>query len=185
VYLAALILHPGQKWRYFEQKWAEHPDWLANAKREMRKFYQQHWEHRPTPAIAAVEPLETRRRDLAPFQLWLTPHNYYAADEEPKDEYEFYMSSKPVTCDHPIEWWRANQSTYPKLAQMAFDLLSIPAMSAECERVFSQAKLALGHQRNRMSEDTLNAIQCLKHWIRNAAFNRALGELDCRLPRAQ
>ena len=81
-----------------------------------------------------------------------------------QDEYETYISSRPVACDHPLEWWRANQSIYPKLAQMAFDLLSIPAMSAECERVFSQAKLALGQQQNRMTEDTLEAIQCLKNW---------------------
>ena len=101
------------------------------------------------------------------------------------DEHEAYMSSRPVACDHPVIWWRANQSTYPKLAQMAFDLLSISAMAAECERIFSQAKLALGHQWNRMTEDTLTAIQCLKHWIRNAAFSGSLGELDCRLSLAQ
>jgi hAT family C-terminal dimerisation region len=80
------------------------------------------------------------------------------------------MDSRPVPIDHPIEWWRANQLLYPKLAQMAFDLLSIPAMSAECERVFSQAKLALGPQRNKMIEATLNAMQCLKNWSRNDAF---------------
>jgi hypothetical protein len=46
--------------------------------------------YRPTPAIAAVEPPEARRRDPAPFKLWLTPHNYYAADEEPR------MNMKPI-----------------------------------------------------------------------------------------
>jgi hAT family C-terminal dimerisation region len=46
---------------------------------------------------------------------------------------------------------------------MAFDLLAIPAMSAECERVFSEAKPTLGPQRNKMIEATLNAMQCLKN----------------------
>src|SRR5271169_4108641 len=49
VYLAALVLHPGQEWRYFEQKWAERPDWLEDAKMKMKAFYQGHWERRPVP----------------------------------------------------------------------------------------------------------------------------------------
>ena len=47
---------------------------------------------------------------------------------------------------------------------MAFDLLSIPAMAAECERVFSQAKLAVSSQRNAMHDVILEAIQCMKNW---------------------
>ena len=36
-----------------------------------------------------------------------------------------------------LEWWRGNVKEYPILAQMAFDIFSIPAMSVEPERVFS------------------------------------------------
>jgi hypothetical protein len=45
------------------------------------------------------------------------------------------------------------------MAQMAFDLLSIPAMSAECERVFSQTKLLITDQRNRLSDDSIEAVK--------------------------
>ncbi|MCJ1242977.1 hypothetical protein MMC30_000173 [Trapelia coarctata] len=62
----------------------------------MRRFYQQHWEHAPTPTIAAVPTLKATRRDPAPFQHWLTPNGYYAADEMPDDEYKAHMSSRPV-----------------------------------------------------------------------------------------
>ena len=71
---------------------------------------------------------------------------------------------------NPIAWWREQQATYPKLAQMAFDVLSIPAMSAECERVFSQAKLVVNDTRNRMTNDTIDAIQCLKNWTNQGAI---------------
>jgi hypothetical protein len=37
----------------------------------------------------------------------------------------------------PIEYWRMNEYKYPVLASMAWDILSVPAMSAEVERVFS------------------------------------------------
>jgi hypothetical protein len=37
-----------------------------------------------------------------------------------------------------LAWWRANELMYPTLARMAFELFSIPSMSAEVERVFSR-----------------------------------------------
>ncbi|TMC16810.1 MAG: hAT transposon family protein [Chloroflexi bacterium] len=36
-----------------------------------------------------------------------------------------------------LEWWKGNAKEYPTLARIAFDLLSIPAMSVEPERAFS------------------------------------------------
>ena len=81
------------------------------------------------------------------------------------DEYEAYISSPAVPTSDVIGWWRDHQTTYPKLSQMAFDLLSIPAMSAECERVFSLTKLTITSQRNRMTDLTMEAIQCMKNWL--------------------
>ncbi len=37
-----------------------------------------------------------------------------------------------------LAWWRMNELMYPTLAHMAFELFSIPSMSAEVERVFSR-----------------------------------------------
>jgi len=37
-----------------------------------------------------------------------------------------------------LAWWRMNELMYPTLACMAFELFSIPSMSAEVERVFSR-----------------------------------------------
>ena len=37
-----------------------------------------------------------------------------------------------------VNWWSMAGSLYPKLSRMALDTLSIPAMSAECKRVFSR-----------------------------------------------
>jgi hypothetical protein len=45
----------------------------------------------------------------------------------------------------------------------AFDTLSIPAMSAELERVFSQAKRFITDDRNRLSPETFEALMLLKH----------------------
>jgi len=47
---------------------------------------------------------------------------------------------------------------------MALDIHSIPAMSANVERLFSSYKIVLTDRRNRMKIDGLEAIECLQSW---------------------
>ena len=49
---------------------------------------------------------------------------------------------------------------------MAFDILLIPAMSAETERVFSDTKLTISPIRNRLSKDIIEATECLNRWYK-------------------
>ena len=49
---------------------------------------------------------------------------------------------------------------------MALDLLSIPAMSAEVERLFSSCKITIIDRRNRIGINAVEAIECLKSWLR-------------------
>lgn len=68
----------------------------------------------------------------------------------------------------PREWWQetTQQKVYPNLSNMALDLLSIPAMSAEVERLFSSCKITITDRRNRIGIDAVEAIECLKSWLR-------------------
>ena len=54
--------------------------------------------------------------------------------------------------------------TYPNLSIMALDLLSIPAMSAEPERLFSGAGITVTERRNRLNSESIKALECLKSW---------------------
>jgi hAT family C-terminal dimerisation region len=47
---------------------------------------------------------------------------------------------------------------------MALDMLTIPAMSAAPERLFSSANITISDRRNRLHGDTTEAIECLKSW---------------------
>jgi hypothetical protein len=38
----------------------------------------------------------------------------------------------------PMQWWRMNGDRFPTWKRIAMDMLSIPAMSAEIERIFSR-----------------------------------------------
>jgi hypothetical protein len=59
----------------------------------------------------------------------------------------------------------AQRTTYPALSVMALDLLSIPAMSAEPERLFSSAKITITDRKNRLQFESIEAIECLKSWL--------------------
>ena len=48
---------------------------------------------------------------------------------------------------------------------MALDILSIPAMSADPERLFSGAKLTISDRRARLGIETIQALECLKSWL--------------------
>lgn len=44
------------------------------------------------------------------------------------------------------------------------DILSIPEMSAEPERLFSRAKITITDRRYRLGSDVIEALECLKSW---------------------
>jgi hypothetical protein len=145
IYAAALILNPKRRTRYIQANW----------KREWRK-----------PALESVQALwETYREVKIPVPT-TTPFSYDKYNqEEPKeldsfsrialtldvqarpasqDEYEDYNMAEsydPGT-KGALAWWYQDtqRQRWPRLSLMAIDILSIPAMSDELERVFSRAR---------------------------------------------
>ena len=49
---------------------------------------------------------------------------------------------------------------------MAKDVFSIPAMSAEVERLFSSAKLMVSDQRSSLKASSIEVGECVRSWIR-------------------
>ena len=82
-----------------------------------------------------------------------------------QDEYIKYISKeKDDDIRNPLQWWRDHQNTYPNLAQMAFDLFAIPAMSSECERCFSKASYTISARRRNLGNDIVEA-EVLRSWV--------------------
>jgi hypothetical protein len=91
-------------------------------------------------------------------------------DETSADELEKWISSPPFELQGGETlgqyWMRLRkQKSTNKIARMAIDMLGIPAMSSDCERVFSQAKLMITGQRHRLKPDIIEASQCLRAWL--------------------
>ena len=56
-----------------------------------------------------------------------------------EDEYEDFIKAKPTSIQGTaLQWWLdlTRQANYLRLSRMAIDILSIPSMLAEAERVF-------------------------------------------------
>ena len=54
---------------------------------------------------------------------------------------------------------------------MAIDILSIPPMSDELERVFSRARRSVTWDRGQMVAKTMEMRECLKHWKRSGILD--------------
>ena len=67
-----------------------------------------------------------------------------------------------------LEWWTntAQWTRFPTLSRMAIAILSLPAMSAEVELLFSAAKNTVGDERSSLNPSTLEALECLKSCFR-------------------
>lgn len=84
------------------------------------------------------------------------------------DEYIRYCSLPQVPgVKQGYKWWLepTQQTNFPNLSRMALDILSIPAMSADPERLFSGAKITISDRRNRLGIFTIEALECLKSWL--------------------
>lgn len=81
------------------------------------------------------------------------PASYSGAKKRAKG-----TTSQPVVIES--KYWVELQDRYPNLSKLALDVLSIPALSCECERLFSELR------RRGISPELLAAIQCNRRWIR-------------------
>ena len=65
-----------------------------------------------------------------------------------------------------VQWWGINSLRYPVWGTIARDFLSIMATSVSSERAFSSAGITISKRRNRLKGDIVEALQCLKCFIK-------------------
>jgi hypothetical protein len=82
-------------------------------------------------------------------------------------EYEIEKPG-PLNCDPTAvyTYWANRSCRWPRLGQMARDLLSIPATSAASERAFSVGKDVFGISRMSLKPETVEALICLRSWYK-------------------
>ncbi len=161
VYTAAVFLHPKFRFEYFKKRWNiktlrpyQKPTLAA-----IRKLYDEQYRSNVTETTLQAINAQDEEQDI--LDAFLNENT------TPKDEFDIYIDSSTTALDdnaNLFKWW-ANSAS-PQLTSMAFDILSIPAMSAETERVFSGTKLTISPNRNRLGEDIIEATECLNRWYK-------------------
>jgi len=159
VYIAALVLCPQSKWDYINDNWPI--ECVPDVKQKMLNFWLSSYKSTATevliPALKDSKPTNT-------FQQWQQKKE----KRVDIDEYQRYILSPVLQAvTDPRAWWLepTQRKTYPALSIMALDILSIPAMSAEPERLFSGAKITITDRRNKLGIASIQAIECLKSWM--------------------
>jgi hAT family protein len=193
VYTAAVVLNSEHKWDYFRTNWEQHPEWIAQAEKSVEDLWLIMYRDSANSTEAEHEHgqhssifLPTLHKEPTNFDQWISRHKYKRPGTKEQDEYDQYLATEHLPGQQESEeiqssvqlksvdlcaFWARYEAQYPSLACMAFDILSIPAMSAECERVFSSAKLLLTDRRARMKEDTIEASECLRAWFQAGQFS--------------
>ena len=173
MYSAALLLNPTQKWDYFESK-RRNPERKIQAEK-YRETLQDIWSKQYEKNVSLNFDDTENRAPSTSLQCdivdeFLAPESNYSLDKELEiDDFGQYCQSTPTSLRSGppvLQWWIENETRFPKLSQWAFDVHSIPDMSAECERFFPSAGQLLTKQRNRLLDDIVEANECLLAWRR-------------------
>ena len=85
------------------------------------------------------------------------------------DEYARYcLLSQHHDFEDVRKWWMEEKQkrNFPNLSRMALDILSIPAMAADPERLFSSAGLTVTNRQNNLSIQSIEALECIKSWAK-------------------
>lgn len=182
-YNAAVALHPSNKLEYFRLVWEGHPTWIIDAEHKITELWKSKWSgpfdnhiliypacYKPKHTVLAIPTQSpgSYSRDPNRFTQWKASKQHITPMvTDNTDELErYFMGNLVANIKNPIEWWleSTQQRAYPNLARMAVDLLSIPAMAADPERLFSSAGYMINNRRNGLKIDTIQALECLKSW---------------------
>jgi hypothetical protein len=171
-YYAATLLHPRYT-TYCELAWADKPEWLEANNSAFRALWA---EYNTSPRAVRRPKVISSEIDDA-IEALIDPDGAAAAADGDIDEYEKWKAREPkankdsYAAVHPIRYWIGLRDRYPNLSRMAIDVLSIPASSCECERMFSELGDLLEPRRRQISRQLLAAIQCVRRWYR-AGFDQ-------------
>jgi hypothetical protein len=170
-YYAATILHPYYK-AYCNTVWSNKPEWLVANNRNFRALWQ----------LYSALPRKVRRPDVLRSDI----HNAIDGLINPSasinnntddDEFKRWKRSEPRAekgsnhANNSIKYWVELRNRNPNLSKLALNILSIPASSCECERLFSELGDLLEPCPRAIKPQLLAAIQCVRRWQRAGLGN--------------
>lgn len=75
-----------------------------------------------------------------------------------------FMKTEPLSTD-PLHFWRMKENVFPNVAIQAKKLLSMPATSVPCERLFSAGGILINKRRSSLHPEHVRQMLCLHSWL--------------------
>ena len=162
IYAAATAMNPTRKWRWLLKTM---PEALGPAQLAVQRVWNDFY--RDNPQLYFSEPGPSARLHSQASQIHDDSDDSFDDALLSADPYLKYINSPRVRkeeCnpDDLAGWWRNHVDH--GVSRMAWDTLCIPAMSADCERVFSSASRSINGYQDNLKMDAIEAIECLKAW---------------------
>ncbi|KAI0568187.1 Dimer-Tnp-hAT domain-containing protein, partial [Pyrenophora tritici-repentis] len=155
--------------------WVDKPEWLTSANAGFLQLWQSYKPQRTRPLSQTTA--KPRHRGIDDVIGALVRRNKAQVEAAHDDEYERWRTQEPewtseqyLSDGHPVKYWIQLRSKYPCLSQFAIDILTIPASSCDCERLFSELGDLLEPRRRALGSELLAALQLVRSW-RRAGFD--------------
>ncbi|KAF7450425.1 Dimer-Tnp-hAT multi-domain protein [Pyrenophora tritici-repentis] len=168
IYYAATALHPRYK-TYSKRFWRDKPTQLSTAHAKFLRVWAAY-----KPAAAATTPTPAPKPTMSSFDdaidAILDEDGEHTLEVE--DEYDSWLKEPMWTSDQhkegptAVQYWLSLKPKYPHLSRLAIDVLTIPASSSDCERVFAGTGDIIEPQRRKIGAQLLAALVCLQRWTR-------------------
>ena len=177
VYYAATVVHPAIRWDFLRRAYVERPDWIERAQQLIGDLWQEYkqlpiqWEQDDLHDISPVA--KTKDIESNSFSSYVDSFKSIGSmetaprEDQMNDELDRWLRlADPVEKDRdPFLYWFNKRFEYPRLTRMAIDILSVPPMAAECERVFSSCGNMVTAKRCRLQAETIAITQTVKSWL--------------------
>ena len=177
LYAAALILHPSHHTEYIKTNWPA--KWIKPNLKRVEKLWEDYQVKALVPLLATsydeVRCKPDEEKELGTFDQIAQDLGKYMRPSS-QDEYQDYINQAPFNIGKmsALVWWgqEPQRKRWPRLSLMVLDILSIPAMSDEAERVFSGACCTISWERAQMEPSTIEMVECIKHWKKSGILNQ-------------
>ena len=177
--LAAVVLNLRWKWQFFEEKWTGvNARYVTEGKKKVKKWWETSYKGSTTTAIRArsttLEPSTDYLENLFNSMAPTTASSSRSRTSVHRDQYTQYCKEPPNNDIGLMEYQEKKALIWLELTAIAFDLMAVPTMSSECERVFSSVAKMTTPESGRLLGKTLWGQQCLKNWQNRGAVELAL-----------
>lgn len=160
VYCVALLLDPRFKLEGFDStEWGR--DLKNMAEKKFKDIFR--YEYYNKHIIESVEDTlqNSIEEDFVEFKNVYAPKSNVSWESELK---KYFASPRASFESNILEWWSNHEKDYPIISKMARDILGITASTIYIERFFSAGPLIMTNRRNKLKNETLNALMCIYSW---------------------